>query len=140
MSDLWNTDGSLTGGAVNILPVSCMPFGVEYVVRACNCLPDKQDIWTAQDVEQSILQGSEYLLLVHQDDVLGACAVRVYADGSADLFNFALYPQYRGKGYGHRALELILAYIRGKQAARVYIRVNRGNIPAHKLYTEHGFA
>lgn len=64
MSDLWNTDGSLTGGAVNILPVSCMPFGVEYVVRACNCLPDKQDIWTAQDVEQSILQGSEYFLLV----------------------------------------------------------------------------
>lgn len=47
MSDLWNTDGSLTGGAVNILPVSCMPFGVEYAVRACNYLPDKQDIWTA---------------------------------------------------------------------------------------------
>ncbi len=59
-----------------------MPFGVEYAVRACNCLPDKQDIWTAQDVEQSMLQGSEYLLLVHQDDMLGACAVRVYADGS----------------------------------------------------------
>lgn len=47
MSDLWNTDGSLAVGAVNILPVSCMPFGVEYAVRACNCLPDKQDIWTA---------------------------------------------------------------------------------------------
>ncbi len=90
-------------------------------------------------MQQSILQGSEYLLLVHQDDVLGACAVRVYADGSADLFNFALYPQYRGMGYGHRALELILAYIRGKQSARVYIRVNRDNIPAHKLYTAHGF-
>lgn len=91
-------------------------------------------------MQQSILQGSEYLLLVHQDDVLGACAVRVYADGSADLFNFALYPRYRGMGYGHRALELILAYMRGTQSARVYIRVNRGNIPAHKLYTAHGFA
>lgn len=125
---------------MNILPVSCMPFGVEYAVRACNCLPDKQDIWTAKDIQQSILPGSEYLLLVHQDDVLGACAVRVYADGSADLFNFALYPQYSGKGYGHRALELLLAYIRGKQAARVYIRVIRDNIPAHKLYTEHRFA
>lgn len=53
MSDLWNTDGSLAGGAVNMLPVSRMPSGVEYAVRACNCLLDKQDIWTAQDVEQS---------------------------------------------------------------------------------------
>lgn len=43
-------------------------------------------------MQQSILQGSEYLLLVHQDDVIGACAVRVYADGTADLFNFALFP------------------------------------------------
>ena len=86
-----------------------------------------------------MLQGSEYLLPVHQDDVLGACAVRIYADSSADLFNFAPYPQHRGKGYGHKALELILAYIRGKQAVCVYIHVSRGNIPAHKLYTAHGF-
>ena len=72
--------------------------------------------------------------------MLGACAVRVYADGFADLFNVALYPQYRGMGYGRRALELILAYIRGKLTSRVYICVNRANIPVYKLYTAHGFA
>ena len=61
-------------------------------------------------------------------------------DGTeAEWGRFVIAPERRGRGYGRRALSLLLAYARGRGIRRLRCSVLASNAWARKLYRDLGF-
>ena len=74
--------------------------------------------------------------------VIGAALVREFTDEPLgyDLQQFMIDQRYQGKGYGSKALELILDELR-KEAHydHVEVCVKKNDVKAIRLYEKHGF-
>lgn len=73
---------------------------------------------------------------------VGAIALyRFSADGTeAEWGRFVIAPEHRGRGWGRRALSLLLEYARTLGVRRLRCRVAADNPPADALYRSLGFA
>jgi RimJ/RimL family protein N-acetyltransferase len=72
---------------------------------------------------------------------VGALALYGFADGgaAAEWGRFVIAPEHRGRGWGRRSLELLLAHARGLGVRRLRCEVLAGNAAAAGLYRRLGF-
>ena len=56
------------------------------------------------------------------------------------IYNFRIYEDHRRKGFGLKAIEKTIAYIKRKyKEANVWLYVEKNNTPAVKIYNKVGF-
>jgi GNAT superfamily N-acetyltransferase len=66
---------------------------------------------------------------------------RAVADtGWAGVFGMATLPEVRGKGAARKVLAALAAWAGEHEAGRMYLQVERDNIPALRLYERTGFS
>ena len=83
-----------------------------------------------------------YPFAVYEDDTLVGFIMMGYYDVKQyyTLWKFLIDKRYQNQGYGRQALELGLAYIRGKfNSPDIYTGVAPGNTVAKNLYRSVGF-
>ncbi|TMQ93682.1 GNAT family N-acetyltransferase [Actinomadura soli] len=81
---------------------------------------------------------SAYVCAMVGDDV--AAVGRAVADsGWTGVFNMATIPQARGKGAARTVLAALAGWAESQKAHRMYLQVERDNVPALRLYERSGF-
>ncbi|MCT9930379.1 GNAT family N-acetyltransferase [Planotetraspora sp. A-T 1434] len=96
---------------------------------------DSRSEW---DLLGRVEQPSAYACAVIGDDVLAVG--RAVADtGWAGVFGMATLPEARGKGAARDVLAALAGWAGAHQAGRMYLQVERDNIPALRLYQRMGF-
>jgi ribosomal-protein-alanine N-acetyltransferase len=79
-------------------------------------------------------------VIVHRPDerVIGY-VIFWYVSDEAQISNFALHPDFRGKGVGESVLRKTLDTMRRMGAVHVILEVRPSNTPARHLYSKFGF-
>lgn len=60
-------------------------------------------------------------------------------DGSYEIGNICIIPEYQGKGIGTKILEYIKEFAKENDCTDLYLTVNEENLNAIKLYEKFGF-
>ena len=90
------------------------------------------------DMLARVERPSAYACAMSGGDVIAAG--RVVADsGWAGVFGMATLPRARGKGAARAVLAALADWARAHEAGRIYLQVERDNIPALRLYERAGF-
>jgi len=59
--------------------------------------------------------------------------------GEAEILSIAVAPGWRGRGWARPLLDLHLRRLAGLGARTVFLEVDKGNVPARRLYARAGF-
>ncbi len=73
------------------------------------------------------------------DGRMAACGLGVLQAGYIGLYDIAVAPELRRRGYGQRLVESLLAWGKGAGAHTAYLQVMLNNAPALRLYEKVGF-
>jgi ribosomal protein S18 acetylase RimI-like enzyme len=73
------------------------------------------------------------------DGRIAACGLGVLQAGYIGLYDIAVAPELRRRGYGQRLVESLLAWGKGAGAQAAYLQVMLNNAPALRLYEKVGF-
>ena len=76
-----------------------------------------------------------YFINYKKDRVIGYLALE-FKDDSLKIDKIYVHPKLQGMGFGNRILSFLVEQYKNK---RIWLRVNRGNDGAVKLYEKHGF-
>lgn len=97
-----------------------------------------KDAWSLNSIISETLKEdtTDHSLMLDDNRVIGYAFVWHYA-GEVHIGNFAVIPEYQGKGCGSRLLEFILN--RFKDHESCYLEVRSTNIPAIRLYEKYNF-
>jgi len=79
------------------------------------------------------------LAALWQDGQVAACGLGVLQAGHIGLYDIAVAPESRRRGYGQRLVESLLAWGKGAGAHTAYLQVMLNNAPAQRLYEKAGF-
>ncbi|QCI93772.1 GNAT family N-acetyltransferase [Novosphingobium sp. EMRT-2] len=108
--------------------------------------PEYGEAWNRRQVADALLLGRcRYGLIAADgstaiepgDETAGFFLGRSILD-EEELLLFAIAPEYRRRGLGHRLLSRFIAEARANGIKRVFLEMRHGN-PAMHLYTAHGF-
>lgn len=108
--------------------------------------PEFGEAWNRRQVGDALVMGNCRYGLIAPDgsqdlesasDSAGFFMARSILD-EEELLLFAIAPEYRRKGLGHKLLELFIAQARANGMARIFLEMRRDN-PAGFLYAAHGF-
>ncbi len=101
---------------------------------------EEEDRKVFGDPESAIVApGGQIFFLVDEEGVRGTCAVVRHDAETYELAKMAVSPAARGRGYGDRLVEAVVAFARGAGARRVMLVSNSRLAPALTLYRKHGF-
>ena len=82
---------------------------------------------------------SVYVLAENEyDGVVGFGGMQIIFD-EAHIMNIAVKNDFRRKGIADGMLCFMMSYAKEKGAAKMFLEVRRGNLPAQALYLKHGF-
>ncbi|MBO0774754.1 MAG: GNAT family N-acetyltransferase [Actinobacteria bacterium] len=99
---------------------------------------DGTDPGSERDMLRRVQRPSGYASALVGDDVVAVG--RVVADtGWAGVFGMVTLPQARGNGAARCVLAALARWAAAHQADHLYLQVERGNIPALRLYERAGF-
>ncbi|NBI12689.1 ribosomal protein S18-alanine N-acetyltransferase [[Haemophilus] felis] len=85
-------------------------------------------------------QGENYLNLKYvQGHQIIAFAICQTVLDEATLFNIAVAPAQQGKGVGRALLQALIAQLKQKSIATLWLEVRQSNLKAQKLYEDLGF-
>ena len=73
------------------------------------------------------------------DGRVAACGLGVLQAGYIGLYDIAVAPELRRRGYGQRLVDSLLAWGKGAGAHTAYLQVMLNNAPALRLYEKVGF-
>ncbi|GAA1799047.1 GNAT family N-acetyltransferase [Planosporangium flavigriseum] len=93
---------------------------------------------TEWDLLERVARPSGYARAMDGDDVV-AVARAVADTGWAGVFGMATLPRARGKGAARRVLAALASWAGTHRADRLYLQVERDNVPALRLYELAGF-
>ena len=94
---------------------------------------------TAEAMQAQIAEGYEYFQIQQGADAIGYAAIRHdAADASVFISKLYLLAAHRKSGTGRKALALIEAIARGRDANKLWLTVNKGN-PSVRAYERLGF-
>jgi ribosomal protein S18 acetylase RimI-like enzyme/predicted transcriptional regulator len=101
---------------------------------------EEPDLQALRDPEGYILnKGGHILVAVHDDRVVGVCALLKMDDRTFELAKMAVAPKSRGLNIGRRLGEAALARAKASGATSVYLESNTKLEPAIALYRALGF-
>jgi len=78
------------------------------------------------------------ILYTPQNRVIGYIIFWILGD-EAQISNFAVHPDFRGKGLGEDTLVRILGMLRNFKSRVVLLEVRPSNLSARRLYKKYGF-
>jgi ribosomal protein S18 acetylase RimI-like enzyme len=96
------------------------------------------DVRSEWDMLGRVERPCAYAAAMSGDDVVAVGRV-VADDGWAGVFGMATLPQARGKGVGRAVLAAAAEWAEAHEAGRMYLQVERDNLPAQRLYDRAGF-
>lgn len=108
--------------------------------------PEFGEAWNRRQVSDALLLGNCRYGLISADgdedfengsETAGFFMSRAVLD-EEELLLFAISPQYRRKGLGHKLLERFISTAQSGGMTRVFLEMRRDN-PAGFLYAAHGF-
>ncbi|MCL2295530.1 MAG: GNAT family N-acetyltransferase, partial [Methanomassiliicoccaceae archaeon] len=93
---------------------------------------------TEEAIEKQILEGYLYSFIMCGGVKAGYLSIRQEGDS---LFMSKLYvhKDFRGKGVGSKAMDDILEEGKARNVKKIYLRVNRNNLPSIEFYKYKGF-
>lgn len=71
-------------------------------------------------------------------EIIGTCNVE-FTRTHAVIYEFQIFEEFRGNGYGSEMLILILGELLNQEVAKILLHVNGANKVAHVMYSHHGF-
>jgi putative acetyltransferase len=87
----------------------------------------------------SIANGGQIFVALHDDYVIGTCAVIPHGVGEVELAKLTVAPEFQGQGIARRLVEHCITYA-GEQAARRVMLVSNSQLQAAlRLYESLGF-
>ncbi|WP_377273386.1 GNAT family N-acetyltransferase [Peterkaempfera sp. SMS 1(5)a] len=93
---------------------------------------------SAWDMLARVERPCGYARVAIGDEVV-AVGRAVVDDGWTGVFGMATLPQARGRGAGRRVLEALARWAEAQRTDRMYLQVERDNLPARWLYEKAGF-
>jgi len=103
---------------------------------------EPMDVETFRTIFESLVRSGKTHLLLVGDQVVGTFALRLHSRREAHvatLGSFAMHPLFRGRGFGGRAIEHIVAIAQSKGVRRLQLLVETDNPRAIGFYEKHGF-
>lgn len=91
------------------------------------------------ELESTTEDNTEIFEAFIDDDLIGTCNVE-FTRSHAVIYEFYIYEEYRGNGYGSELLLRILKKLLGEGVSKILLHVNGANTVAHTMYSHHGFA
>ena len=103
----------------------------------------EREIFSVPWSEQSFLSersspDSLFYLGEEEGALVGFCILHRFGE-EGEIYNIAVSPYARGKGYGDRLLRYVLEKGEGLGTQSVFLEVRESNFPARKLYEKNGF-
>jgi ribosomal-protein-alanine N-acetyltransferase len=95
--------------------------------------------WSEHEVEQLLIDGQVIAHRAMRGEELAGFILSRAAAGEAEILSVAVAPRWRGRGLGHRLLDLHLRRLAGLLVGTVFLEVEEGNRPALRLYAAAGF-
>jgi putative acetyltransferase len=83
--------------------------------------------------------GGQIFVALHEDNVIGTCAVVPHGVEEFELAKLAVSSEFRGQGIARRLVERCIAYAREQHARRVILVSNSQLQAALRLYESLGF-
>jgi len=84
-------------------------------------------------------RGGQIFVALHDDNVIGTCAVIPHGVEEFELAKLVVSPEFRGQGIARRLVERCIAYAREQDARRVILVSNSQLQAALRLYESFGF-
>lgn len=84
-------------------------------------------------------RGGQIFIALHEDNVVGTCAVVPHGVEEFALAKLAVSGEFRGQGIARRLVERCIAYAREQEARRVILVSNSRLQAALRLYESFGF-
>ena len=100
------------------------------------------DVPAFRPIFEKFVRSQSTYLLVEGTDVVATFALRIHTHREAHvatLGGFAMHPLFRGRGFGGRAIDDIVALARSKGVRRLQLLVETDNPRAIRFYEKHGF-
>jgi len=86
-----------------------------------------------------ISKSSHFFKISTGDEKIGYIEIDVVRT-VANISELIIYEKYRGKGYGHRAMEFAEKFAKNKKCHKIRIKTCKEIMPiAYNLYLKHGF-
>jgi len=98
---------------------------------------------TFRPLFDELVRAGETFLVVDGERVLGTYRLHLQTHRCAHvatLGSLAMHPDFRGRGFGTKVLEQILATLDGRGVRRLELLVEADNARAIRFYEGHGFA
>ena len=84
--------------------------------------------------------GNRFFVLEDGGEAVGCVALKPEEDGAVQLRRLAVLPAHRGKGYGRRLVDHVLAEARRMGVRRVTLGMWADDVPLRQWYERLGFA
>jgi ribosomal-protein-alanine N-acetyltransferase len=97
------------------------------------------DPWSERDFRECLGRGVPFLVAEDGGAVTGYVVARHAAD-EAEILNLGVAPGERRRGTGRALVEAMLALLRARGVAAVFLEVRESNTVAQHLYAALGFA
>ena len=89
--------------------------------------------------DPTVIKGDDGYFYLYNDNIpIGSCLVTSILPDCACISEVAIDDNFQNKGYGYKFLAFVFRKI-SKDYHFVVLHVEKGNIPAYKLYTKMGF-
>ena len=108
---------------------------IHAIERECFAMP-----WSEASIRHDLTENAvaRWLVLADGEQVLAYAAMWLVID-EGHVCNIAVAPAYRGRGYGRRITEALIALAREEGMALMTLEVRRSNAVAQALYHSLGF-
>ena len=116
-----------------------LDYPIEQLEQELDAVNEFEDL---VDVRASYLDnGGLFLVLLDNERVVGAGAIRKANDETCELMRLWFYKEYRGKGFGSKIVNQLLEFAREKRYKKIRLDVYRPEIQTHAvaLYKKLGF-
>ncbi|MCX5683233.1 MAG: GNAT family N-acetyltransferase [Planctomycetota bacterium] len=84
--------------------------------------------------------GNRFFVLEDAGEAVGCVALKPEEDGAVQMRRLAVLPAHRGKGYGRRLVDHVLAEARAMGARRATLGMWSADVPLRQWYERLGFA
>ena len=81
---------------------------------------------------------SDFFGVISEEKLAGYIGGRTIA-GETEIFNVAVDPDFRRKGFGKMLIEKFIEAVKEKETQQIFLEVRTSNLPAISLYEKAGF-
>jgi ribosomal-protein-alanine N-acetyltransferase len=97
------------------------------------------DPWSKRNFEEELKHRFSIPLVVKSGTKVVGYTCLWHIEDQMEIANFAISPEFRGKGIGRMMIERVFAEAKGKGCLSVMLSVRESNLAALNLYAKSGF-